>query len=123
MRKVLAELIGTFALVFAGTGAIVVDDVSHGTVTHVGVSLTFGLIVLAMIYTLGDVSGAHLNPAVTLGFVTAGRMAGRDAASILRVNAPERWPQASRCVCSFPPKQLWAERLQLVQRDSRLHSK
>jgi len=68
MKKYIAEFIGTFALVFAGTGAIVVDEVSGGAVTHVGVAVTFGLIVLAMIYTLGDISGAHLNPAVTIGF-------------------------------------------------------
>jgi aquaporin Z len=79
MKKCISEFLGTFALVFAGTGAIVVDDVSRGAVTHVGVALTFGLIVLAMIYALGDVSGAHLNPAVTLGFVAAGRMPVREA--------------------------------------------
>ncbi len=74
MRKQLAaELMGTFCLVFAGTGAIVIDGVSGGAVSHVGVALTFGLIVLAMIYALGDISGAHLNPAVTIGFCTARR--------------------------------------------------
>ncbi|MBL0922254.1 MAG: aquaporin, partial [Phycisphaerales bacterium] len=56
-RALLAEALGTFGLVFAGTGAIVVNDVSGGAVTHVGVSLTFGLIVMTMIYALGDVSG------------------------------------------------------------------
>lgn len=68
MRQLAAEFLGTFVLVFMGTGAIVINEVSHGTVTHVGISLTFGLVVLALIYALGEVSGAHLNPAVTVGF-------------------------------------------------------
>lgn len=77
MKSYLAELIGTFALVFAGTGAVIINDVSGGAITHVGVAMTFGLIVLAMIYTLGDVSGAHLNPAVTFGFWFARRFPSR----------------------------------------------
>jgi aquaporin NIP len=77
MRKLAAEMFGTFALVFAGTGAIVVNDISRGTISHVGVALTFGLVVLAMIYAVGDVSGAHLNPAVTLGFFAAQRFPAR----------------------------------------------
>ncbi len=77
MRKLAAELFGSFVLVFAGTGAIVIDGVSRGGVSHVGVALTFGLVVLALIYALGDVSGAHLNPAVTLGFFLARRLDAR----------------------------------------------
>jgi len=75
--RFVAEFIGTFALVFAGTGAITINDVSGGAVTHVGIALTFGLIVLAMIYAVGDISGAHFNPAVTCGFWVAGRFSGR----------------------------------------------
>ena len=77
MNKLFAEAFATFALVFAGTGAIVIDDVSGGPITHVGVALVFGLVVMAMIYAVGDISGAHLNPAVTLGFFAARRFPAR----------------------------------------------
>ena len=67
----IAEFIGTFFLVFAGTGAIIVDSISHD-VTHVGISLVFGLVIAALIYALGHISGAHFNPAVTIAFWALG---------------------------------------------------
>ena len=73
-RKLLSEFLGTYALIFAGTGAVVVDQISGGAITHLGVGLTWGLIVMVMIYTFGDVSGAHMNPAVSIGFTVAGRL-------------------------------------------------
>jgi len=71
MRRYLAEAIGTFALVFCGTGAIIVNQQTGGIIGHAGIAATFGLIVTAMIYTFGSVSGAHFNPAVTIAFSVA----------------------------------------------------
>jgi aquaporin Z len=88
MKKCLAELLGAFALVFAGTGAIIINQASGGAITHVGIALTFGLIILTMIYTFGDISGAHFNPAVTIGFWAARRLPGREVAPYI----------ASQCV-------------------------
>jgi aquaporin NIP len=120
MNKLLSELLGTFILVFAGTGAIVINDVSGGVIGHAGIALTFGLVVMAMIYTYGDVSGAHLNPAVTLGFRRRGRFEWKDvpgyvlaqiggaclASGVLRLlfpttkNSAPRFPVAPRCRAS-----------------------
>jgi len=83
LRQCIAEVLGTFILVFSGTGAAVINDVTGGTITHVGVALTFGLVVMALIYAVGDESGAHLNPAVSLGFYAAGRFSSRALAPYL----------------------------------------
>jgi len=73
MKKYIAELIGTFTLVFCGCGAIVTNEFSQGTVTHSGIALTFGLAVMSLIYAFGEISGAHFNPAVTIAFTYAKR--------------------------------------------------
>ena len=77
MKKYWAELIGTFILVFTGTGAIVINEI-YGSVTHLGVGLTFGLVVMVVISSIGDVSGAHINPAVSIAFWVAKRMNGKE---------------------------------------------
>lgn len=74
MRAYLSEGVGTFMLVFVGTGSVIVDGYSDGAVTLLGISVAFGLVVLVAVYALGDVSGAHINPAVTLGLWLAGRI-------------------------------------------------
>jgi aquaporin NIP len=71
LKKYIAEILGTFALVFCGTGAIVINQETHGSIGHLGIAISFGLVVMAMIYSLGHISGAHLNPAVTLAFALA----------------------------------------------------
>ncbi|MBK8486059.1 MAG: aquaporin [Saprospiraceae bacterium] len=71
MNKYLAEILGTFALVFCGTGAIIINQQTQGAISQVGIAFSFGLIVMVMIYTFGNISGAHLNPAVTIAFALA----------------------------------------------------
>jgi aquaporin NIP len=83
IRRSVAEIIGTFALVFCGTGAIIIDKETGGAVTHVGIAITFGLIVMTMIYGLGEISGAHLNPAVSIAFSLAGRLPVKTLASYI----------------------------------------
>lgn len=71
MRKYVAESLGSFFLVFCGTGSIIINQQTNGEVTHMGISITFGLIVMVLIYALGHISGAHFNPAVSIAFTLA----------------------------------------------------
>ncbi|MGB3364402.1 MAG: aquaporin [Thermodesulfobacteriota bacterium] len=76
IRLYASEFLGTFFLVFAATGVVIVNDLSGGAITHTGIAITTGLVVMAIVYAVGDVSGSHINPAVTVGFWLAGRFPG-----------------------------------------------
>jgi len=104
LKACVAEALGTFGLVFLGTGAIVVNTIHAGVLTHVGVALSFGLVVMAMILAFGVVSGSHFNPAVTLalaagGHVPWGRLGGYIPAQCLGAVA------ASALLCFLFPGQ------------------
>ena len=78
MKNYISEFIGTFAMVFCGTGAMTINEVTGGDVTHVGIGITWGLIVMAMIYAFGEISGAHFNPAVSIAFAYAKKFSWKE---------------------------------------------
>lgn len=78
MKKYIAEFIGTFAMIFCGTGAMTINEVTGGDVTHVGIGITWGLIVMTMIYAFGEISGAHFNPAVSIAFAYAKKFSWKE---------------------------------------------
>ncbi|SNR15332.1 MIP/aquaporin family protein [Tenacibaculum jejuense] len=78
MKKYISEFVGTFALIFCGTGAMTINEVTNGSIGHVGVAITWGLIVMAMIYAFGEISGAHFNPAVSISFAYAKKFSWKE---------------------------------------------
>lgn len=78
IRKYIAEFIGTFFLLFTGTGAIIVNNLSNNALGHMGIAFTFGFIIVIMIYATGHISGAHFNPAVTIAFAVVRRFRTKD---------------------------------------------
>jgi glycerol uptake facilitator-like aquaporin len=123
VQELTAEAVGTFALVFAGTGAVMADSVTGGAITHVGVSITFGAVVAAMIYAFGHVSGSQLNPAVTLAFWASGALPGRKvlpyvAAQLVGAIAASgvlyvAFGDVARMGATVPRGGLWAQSLAL----------
>lgn len=83
MRKSILEFIGTFVLVFIGTGAIILNEQTLGGVTHFGVSMAFGVAVFAMIFAFGKISGAHINPAVTIAMFMNGKIKLQESVSYI----------------------------------------
>lgn len=82
-KKCFAEFIGTFFLVFVGNCAIIVNALSKNSIGHIGVALAFGSIIFIMIFSCGDISGAHFNPSVTVGFYISGKLKTKDAVSYI----------------------------------------
>ena len=82
-RRSAAEGLAAFALVFAGCGAIVADEFYGGTLGVVGIALVFGLVIMAMVYAIGHLSGAHVNPAVTIAFALTRHFPAREAVSYI----------------------------------------
>lgn len=78
-----AEFLGTFTMVFAGTAAMAVNETQAGVVSHVGIGLTWGLVVMSMIYAFGSISGAHFNPAVTIAFAAAKKFSWKSVPAYL----------------------------------------
>jgi aquaporin NIP len=77
-KKLIAEGLGTFAMIFCGCGAMTINEITNDSISHVGVAIVWGLIVMAMIYAFGETSGAHFNPAVSIGFAFAKKFSWKD---------------------------------------------
>jgi aquaporin Z len=80
MRSYITEALGTFILIFCGTGAIVINQQTGGSIGHLGISITFGLLVMTLIYAFGNISGAHFNPAVSIAFTVARKFSAKKIA-------------------------------------------
>jgi MIP family channel proteins len=103
-RRALAEGIAAFALVFAGCGAIVAEATSHGALGTVGVALAFGLVIMVMVYATGHLSGAHINPAVTVAFTLTRHFPARDALAYVGAQLTGALAGASVLLAAWPDR-------------------
>lgn len=106
MKKYISEFIGTFAMIFCGTGAMTINEVTGGDVTHVGIGITWGLIVMAMIYAVGEISGAHFNPAVTIAFAYAKKFAWREVPKYIVFQVAGAFAASGVLLFLFPDSEL-----------------
>lgn len=115
MKQYIAELIGSFTLVFCGCGAIVTNEFSNGTVTHSGIALTFGLVVMALIYAFGETSGAHFNPAVTIAFTYAKKFPIKEVPKYILAQCIGAILAALMLVVLFPENELLGTTLPQIE--------
>ena len=106
MKKYIAEFIGTFAMIFCGTGAMTVNEVTGGDVTHVGIGITWGLIVMAMIYAFGEISGAHFNPAVSIAFAYAKKFSWKEVPKYIFFQVAGAFAASLLLMWLFPKSEL-----------------
>jgi len=106
MKNYIAEFIGTFAMVFCGTGAMTINEVTGGDVTHVGIGITWGLIVMVMIYAFGEISGAHFNPAVSIAFAYAKKFSWKEVPKYIFFQTAGAFAASLLLMWLFPKSEL-----------------
>ena len=106
MKNYIAEFIGTFAMIFCGTGAMTINEVTGGDVTHVGIGITWGLIVMAMIYAFGEISGAHFNPAVSIAFAYAKKFSWKEVPKYIFFQVAGAFASSLLLMWLFPKSEL-----------------
>jgi len=106
MKNYISEFIGTFAMIFCGTGAMTINEVTGGDVTHVGIGITWGLIVMAMIYAFGEISGAHFNPAVSIAFAYAKKFSWKEVPKYILFQVAGAFSASLLLMWLFPKSEL-----------------
>jgi aquaporin NIP len=106
MKNYISEFIGTFAMIFCGTGAMTINEVTGGDVTHVGIGITWGLIVMAMIYAFGEISGAHFNPAVSIAFAHAKKFSWKEVPKYIFFQVAGAFAASLLLMWLFPKSEL-----------------
>ena len=106
MKNYISEFIGTFAMIFCGTGAMTINEITGGDVTHVGIGITWGLIVMAMIYAFGEISGAHFNPAVSIAFAYAKKFSWKEVPKYIFFQVAVAFAASLLLMWLFPKSEL-----------------